>query len=243
MSRPTSALTASGDAVLCILDIAGTGAARLWPVLERAFAPEERAFVYEQQPGLAARTSEAFRSMAASDLAGLRLVMGSSCYGVHRQLPAKVVYVALVRDPLERVVALHEDFARRLPADRPALSLESFVFGQQRLEVDNGQVRAIAGRRLVAWGETYPSLLSEAVAHIDGEFAALLVASDPGRSVAALAAAAGRELEGAAEALAVPAVDISTVEAHLAARIRALNGLDARLFDLARARLSATVAA
>jgi hypothetical protein len=38
-------------------------------------------------------------------------------------------------------------------------------------------------------------------------------------------------------------VDVSTVDTHLAARIRALNGLDARLFDLARARLSATVAA
>jgi hypothetical protein len=160
MTMPTSALAAPGDAVLCILDIAGTGADRLWPVLERAYAPGERAFVYEQQPQLAARTGEAFRAAPAEDLAGLRMVMGSSCYGVHRQLHRDVVYVALVRDPLERVVALHQEFARRLPADRPPLALESFVFGQQRLEVDNGQVRAIAGRRLVAWGETYPSLLS-----------------------------------------------------------------------------------
>jgi hypothetical protein len=198
-------------------------------------------FVYEQQPQLAARTSEAFRATAASDLSGLRLVMGSSCYGVHRQLPGKVVYVALVRDPLERIVVLHEEFNRRLPAGRPTLTLESFVFGQQRLEVDNGQVRAISGRRRVAWGETYPNLLSEAVTHVDGLFAGLLLASDPGRSAAALAAAAGRQLEGAAEALAIPPVDVSTVDAPLAARILALNGLDARLVDLARARLNANV--
>jgi hypothetical protein len=229
--------------VLCIIDIAGTGAARLWPVLERAYAPDERAFVYEQQPQLAARTSESLRAMASGDVARLRLVMGSSCYGVHRQLPRRAVYVAMVRDPLERVVALHEDFCRRLPPDRPPLALEPFVFSQQRLDVDNGQVRAIAGRRLVAWGETYPSLLAEAVANVDREFAALLVPGDADRGAAMLEAAAGRQLPGAAEALTVPQVDVSTVDAQLAARIRALNGLDARLFDLARGRLSATVAA
>jgi hypothetical protein len=243
MSTPTTGLAASPDAVLCIVDIAGSGAARLWPVLERAYASEERAFVYEQQPQLHATTSEAFRATPASDLARLRLVMGSSCYGVHRQLPGRVVYVALVRDPLERIVALHEDFCRRLPADRPPIPLESFVFRQQRLEVDNGQVRAIAGRRLVAWGETYPSLLTEAVSNVDRRFAALLVASDPGRSAEAFAAAAGRELEGAAEALAVPSMDVSTVDADLASRIRTLNELDARLVDLARVRLKERVAA
>lgn len=242
MATPTSAL-ARGDAVLCILDIAGTGASRLWPVLERAYPPEERAFVYEQQSGLSARTSEAFRATAASDLAGLRLIMGSFVYGLHRELPGKVAYVALVRDPLERIVALHEDVNQRLPEDRPPLALETFVFEQQRLDVDNGQVRAIAGRQLVAWGETYPSLLTEAVAHVDREFAGLLVASDPGRSAALLAAAAGRDLDGAAEALAIPPVDVSAVDPHLAARIRALNGLDARLVDLARTRLGQRVAA
>jgi hypothetical protein len=224
--------------VLCFLDIPGTGSEGLVPVLEAAYAAAERVWVYEQFGPPGSISNAELRGRPLEERARLRLLMGNLSYGIHgRLLPGRVSYAALLRDPLERIVALHERAARVLPHDRPPLSLERFVFEQQRLDVDNGQVRAIAGRRLVRWGAARADLLAEALDHVERHFAGLMVAELPTLSANALDEAAGRRLEGVAEAIVPPRVDLASIEPTLADRIRTLNELDMRLHDHARSRL------
>jgi hypothetical protein len=236
-AHPSSGPT-SDPRTLCFIHIEGTGSARLWPVLQRAYPADACVFIDEQRELPGSETSEQFRHRSVAERGRARLVVGTVPYGAHQWLPSPVEYAALLSDPLERVVALYERTLERSPRDRRPLSLEDFVFRQQRLDVDNGQVRAIAGRRLVGWGSARADLLDEAIRNVERHFAAVLVADEPALSAAALEAATHRRTDGAAEALAERPNHGTTIAPQLEDRIRALNVLDARLYEFARSRLS-----
>jgi hypothetical protein len=234
--QPPRAPSPERERTLFFLHIAGTGASALRPLLMRAYEDAEVAFVYEQSDLPDVRTADEYRHSPVRERGRLRLVMGGFPFGIHKGVPAPFAYTTLLRDPLERVVSLYDRFRDRVPAGREVMSMEEFVFGQQRLSVDNGMVRAIAGRHMVRWGQCPDDLLDEAVAHIEEHFAALLAADDPPASLATLGRITGRDLVASGESVDIPRPDVSGVDPRSADRIRELNVLDGRLLAWARDR-------
>ncbi len=107
---------------------------------------------------------------------------------------------------------------------RARMSLEEWVFGQNRLTVDNGQTRNLAARRRVGFGKCSDGLLDEALGHVEDHFAAMLVTDRLGESMPLLEQISGRQLKGLKDAnrnkkrLALDELDPKLLE-----RIRELN--------------------
>jgi hypothetical protein len=235
---------------LYFIDIPRTGGSRVRPALATAFGTEERTFVYDEPTIDGALSRDAFERLPRPSLERLRLVMGRFHHGLHERSERPFIYASLLRDPVERTLALYEDYIalldrRDATATWPAtesvsVSLEAFVFGQQHLAVDNGMVRAIAGRKRVRFGRCPPDLLDEAQAHIKRDFAAVLVSEEPERSFQSLGAIVGQELPlRGIRSLSKPAT-LRTHDASVLDRIRKLNTLDMQLYESASARLRGT---
>jgi hypothetical protein len=233
-----------------VIDIAATGASVIRSVVEDAFAADERVFLYEQSNHPETLSIERFTALPRERRERLTLVMGRFAYGLHRQSRTPHAYVTMLRDPLTRIQSLYRRFLDlaslrqratdgvwRPTTDATSISLEEFVFGQQHLDVDNGMVRAVAGRQHVRFGQCPDDLLDEAIGHVEQDFAAVLVAEDQARSARALETALGRSVR---DTLAAPADDppAAAVDSRVRDRIRRLNSLDYALYELARSRLA-----
>jgi hypothetical protein len=232
------------------IDIPATGDSSVRSGLEVAFTADERVFLYEQSSQPEMLSIERFTALPRDRRERLSLVMGSFVYGLHRQSRTPHAYVTLVRDPLARILSLYQRFLDlaslrqratderwRPGTDATTMSLEDFVFGQQHLAVDNGMVRAVAGRQHVRFGQCPDDLLDEAIRHVEQEFTVVLVAEDQATSVRALEAALGRVVP-----ITFGAMEDDRPAAALDPRVRdrigRLNGLDYALYEFARSRLS-----
>lgn len=99
--------------------------------------------------------------------------MGHVHFGIHREIGRPCRYLVVVRDPVERVVSLYYHYLHLRSWRRrggPArteqrrmkegnLSLEEWVFGQNRRALDNGITRVLAARQRVRWGQCPDDLL------------------------------------------------------------------------------------
>jgi hypothetical protein len=110
----------------------------------------------------------------------IRLLEGHVAFGLHECLVGETTYITLLRDPIERIIS-HYYYVRRMPGhylhDRVVgdnMSLAEYAGSGLSDELDNGQVRLIAG---VVSAETVPvgacdtRLLEIAKRNIEGHFA------------------------------------------------------------------------
>ncbi len=118
---------------------------------------------------------------------------------------------------------------------RSGMSLEDWVFSQNRLALDNGMTRNLAARRKVPFGKCPDDLLDEAMEHVDKHFAALLVTDQLPHSLPILRAITGRPLkEIKQENRNKKRLSLDELDPRLLERIRELNRLDAQLYGIAR---------
>lgn len=88
-----------------------------------------------------------------ADLTRIKLIRGHFSYGVHEALPSEYAnrfkYFTIVRHPVDRVVSLYNYIRRSRPHSFHTvvkdMSLLDFVTSGVSVEVDNGQVRQLAG--------------------------------------------------------------------------------------------------
>lgn len=78
-----------------------------------------------------------------------RYVVGHFCYGIHRLLPQPFTYMTFLREPVGRIISLY-NYSKTNPtayyhSQAANKSLEEFALETQLMELDNGQVRFIAG--------------------------------------------------------------------------------------------------
>jgi Galactose-3-O-sulfotransferase len=109
-----------------------------------------------------------------------RYFVGHCCYGVHRWLPQPYTYITLLREPVSRIISLYyysrsnaTAFYHQHAVDR---SLEDFALHTPLMELDNGQVRFIAGDPTDCFinrtpvGECDQSLLELAQQNLERDF-------------------------------------------------------------------------
>lgn len=113
-----------------------------------------------------------------SDRAQLKLLHGHMPFGMHQYLSSGATYVSFVRDPVERAVS-HYRFASRRPDHYLHESVRAEGFGPAEFvasglstELDNGQVRLIAGfaSSHVPFGQCQEDLLEIALENIARHF-------------------------------------------------------------------------
>ena len=107
----------------------------------------------------------------------LLAVLGHFEFGVHRSLPGPSTYVTVLRDPVHRVVSLYhfQRLVQRKHGDHQGvvisddMTLEEFIARPPYKEVDNGQVRRIAGME-AAPGQCSRAMLDTAMENLDRFF-------------------------------------------------------------------------
>jgi hypothetical protein len=109
-----------------------------------------------------------------------RYIVGHFCYGIHQHLPEPWCYASFLREPVSRVISLYE-----YSLDNPTAyyhkqaqgkTLEEFVLETPLMELDNGQVRFLAGAQddffinRTPIGECDQALLDRAIENIERDF-------------------------------------------------------------------------
>ncbi len=217
---------ATGTPRLICIEIPGAADGRLRRLLERRHPPELTFRLDggpERERELAGLEPERRRR--------LRLVHGYQHYGLHELLPGPSLHVALLRDPVARIAALHDAIRRNPshPLHRTAAALDLAAFARSGLlpELDNGQVRRLAGLRALPCGACGPEHLELARRRLREDFALVGLVERPEESLLLLARRLGwpppRELVSLVEPPRPP-LD----EATRAAILR-VNELDAAL--------------
>jgi hypothetical protein len=233
--RPLGWRLRKADVVLFI-DLPGAGGEAFFDVLAGFFAASEvRASA--QWP-----TREDEESLVAGEVDGARLIRARVDYRFYRCLPRTPVYATILRDPVDRVVALYErvrdtpDHPYHTSVASRRLSLHEFVCEPAFAgEVVNGQARRIAG---VAWRDPAalpdPVLLQTAQANL-GEFAFFGMVGRLGESVFLLAYTFGWPLQRDFEVASLEPGPTRRDEIPAAAReaIEARTGVDQALVRFA----------
>lgn len=239
---------------LLFMHIPKTAGTSLRVALGQCFERAEQAYLYESTDLDGAIDPRAFHDLPEPERARLRFVMGHFGFGIHESIPGPARYVTMVRDPVDRVASIYYHYktqAARRKGSRGwreqkaiaehELSLEDWVFGQGRLEVDNAMVRMISGRAGVRFGMCSDDMLVDALAHVEERFDAVLVRGLMLRSADILGSLIGRPL---------PAIEfhnvnrsrdpLESIDPGTRSRIRELNHLDAEFFGIMLDRFPAT---
>ncbi len=119
---------------------------------------------------------EVLRSQTQRD----RYFTGHMCYGVHELLPSPSTYVTFLREPVSRLVSLYR-YSRDNPAayyhkQAAGKSAEEFLLNTTLHELDNGQVRFLAGGdpgyfiNRTPFRQCDRSLLDQAIANAERDF-------------------------------------------------------------------------
>jgi len=109
-----------------------------------------------------------------------RWMQGHHCFGVHRVLPKPFAYFTMLREPISRLVSLY-NFSKRNPTAyyhgyASSMTVDEFIAECELHELNNGQVRFIAGsddNRFInrtPFGECGENLLQRAVQNIENHF-------------------------------------------------------------------------
>lgn len=153
------------------LHIPKSAGTSLTSILAKAFKPGTK---YALHPA----ESDKFRTLTEAQRRKLQLVFGHLEHGVGAMLPQGCIYVCALRQPGPRILSYYRYLKRR--TDHPMYALlnkTDMSFGQfldyaakdpngQRLEVDNGQIRRIAGRMTPASLGDEQAVFRTALTHI-----------------------------------------------------------------------------
>ena len=139
-----------------------------------------RRHTFWMHPPHCAAEVASFCARSEEELQKIRLVQGHWPYGLHSVLPGTTSYIAVMRAPVDRLISLYY-YIRRNPVhylyDRVAdggMSLDEFVSSNLTCELDNGQLRLLAGcEREVSFGGITEEHLALAKRNIENNFASV----------------------------------------------------------------------
>ena len=179
-----------------------------------------------------------------------RYVVGHFCYGIHRFLPQPYTYMSFLREPVARICSLYY-YSKGNPCayyhqQAQNQSLEDFSLHAKLMELDNGQVRFLAGDRQDFFinrtpiGECSHTLLETAKQNIDTHFSFIGITEQFNQSVLLLQKLMGwdnclylRRNTNAASQNAK-----NTIPSELKQQIAEKNWLDVQLYAYAKEKLA-----
>jgi hypothetical protein len=161
------------DASPCVIfmHVPKTAGTTLHQIMARQYAPEATYVIDGRR--VDDSVSE-LRNLPDDQRQRLRCIRGHMRFGLHTLTDRPTTYVAMLRNPVDRLVSLyryvcrtkqhymHEEVTKR------GLSLRAFVESELSEVLENGQTRPLAGAER---GHTPPNMLALAKAHVAEHFA------------------------------------------------------------------------
>lgn len=199
----------------------------------------ERLYLYDPRGLPGAIDPAELPGLPLEQRAALRFLAGHVRYGVHEALPRPVHYVAIVREPVDRIASLYHHYLRiaGMGKETPAgdegrriieggLSLEDWAFGSERNEVDNEIVRRVSGR-FAPFGQCPDDMLDDALARVEESFEQVLIYEQLAHCMGLLSARLGTSLPTLRKLnVNEQRPPLATTDAAVLARVRELNRLD-----------------
>lgn len=122
-----------------------------------------------------------------------RYVVGHFCYGIHQFLPQPYTYMSFLREPVARICSLYH-YSKSNPTayyhqQARNQSLEEFALQTKLMELDNGQVRFLAGDtkdffiNRTPIGQCNDGLLNTAKQNVDAHFSFIGITEQFNQSV------------------------------------------------------------
>ena len=174
----------------------------------------------------------------------IRLLKGHVAFGLHESLVGETTYITVLRDPIERVKS-HYYYAKRYPTHylhkeitERNMSLKDYATARLSDELDNGQVRMLAGivsEKELALGECSARLLQQAQRNIERHFSVTGLAERFDESLALMALRLGWDWTPSYESLNV-APEKGQVDAATREAIERANPFDCELYAWAKRR-------
>jgi glycosyltransferase involved in cell wall biosynthesis len=180
----------------------------------------------------------------------IRLLKGHVAFGLHESLIGETTYITLLRDPVDRIMS-HYYYAKRMPSHylynkitERTMSLQDYASAGLTDELDNGQVRLLAGiasDKSVPIGACDTNLLNLAKSHIERHFCVAGLSERFDESLALMAIQLGWDWTPSYESLNVTPERPGKGQVDPAARaaIERANPLDCELYAWAKHRFEA----
>ncbi|HUI62200.1 MAG TPA: sulfotransferase family 2 domain-containing protein [Steroidobacteraceae bacterium] len=228
---------------LIFLHIPKAAGTTLHSILEKHYAPASQLSVYD--PEQAARV---LPQWPIERREAIRLLKGHVAFGLHRYLVGDTTYITFVRDPVERIVS-HYYYVRRMPSHYlykqvmgRNMSLGDYATAMLSDELDNGQVRMLAGvvsADSVPLGACDSALLNLAKRNIEAHFAVAGITERFDESLALMALRLGWDWIPSYRNLNVSdnRPGKGQIDAAARNRIEQANALDCELYRWVRQRL------
>jgi hypothetical protein len=230
---------------LIFLHIPKAAGTTLHSILEARYAPSSCHSIYD--PDGAAKE---FAQWPRARREPIRLLKGHVAFGLHKSLIGVTTYITMLRDPVDRIMS-HYYYVKRMPGHylykqvtERNMSLAEYASSMLTDELDNGQVRLLAGAatgKSVPLGECNTQLLNVAKNNIERHFAVAGLAEAFDASLALMAIRLGWDWTPAYESLNVSPQRPAKGQIDAAARehIEKSNPLDCELYAWARLRFAA----
>jgi Sulfotransferase family len=227
-----------------------SGGITLASIIARQYGRRRVFFVYAEPQGDTGSALQELDGMSAEARGQIRALHGHHRFGIHQPYFSAASYVTLFRDPVERLVSYYHYIIensrhylhRRVVGER--MSLREFVTSRASIELDNHQVRQISGQTSVAVGECSRALLDRARENLEAHFAVIGLTERFDESMVLMK----RTFDWSF--LVYDRLNVArdrtarqSVPPEMAAVIRDVNRWDVELYELARRRVEAAIAA
>ena len=164
-----------GNTHTIFLHIPKTAGTTLIKILRKQYGRKNTFSIYGNPTSVAA---DQFCSLPQEVREGYRLLQGHWPYGMHKQFTGEVAYISVMREPIGRLISEYY-YILRTPYHylhstliNENVSLDEFLTSDLTVELDNSQLRLLAGcERDVPFGGITSVHLELAKKHIEDHFA------------------------------------------------------------------------
>ncbi|MEO1390540.1 MAG: sulfotransferase family 2 domain-containing protein [Cyanobacteria bacterium J06634_6] len=235
----------SSTKFIIFLHIQKTGGITLQRILRRKLGPSLplraiRSIRSKKSPN---SLEEAMKAKRYED----RFFVAHCCFGAHRYLPEPYTYMTMLREPVQRIISLYY-FSKENPTayyHQRAVdkSIEEFALETQLMELDNGQVRFLAGDdqdlfiNRTPIGACSNNLLEQAKSNLDQYFSFVGLTEKFDQSMLMLAKAMGQKQCLYLRRNVANKVDRPAISHEIRQLIAERNTLDSELYKYAQKRL------
>ena len=162
---------------LIYLHIPKTAGSTLNKIIDHEYGPSTVFSIYEPR---AREAMAELTEMSEAQRSNIRVLRAHGFFGMHKFFRPPVIYFTMLRDPVDRIIS-HYYYVRRSSSHRfhdtvtsQNMSLKDYVCHGTSKELDNGQVRVIAGHEAnerFDFGQCSKELLEMAKRNLENHFA------------------------------------------------------------------------